>query len=219
LPLVKEVQYGTDNPIENAPVLTDEDKYEIKRRMEVLDKVLATEQKAKYKIELMFGKARSVHNPTPGMLSFWESGTKLHGGGDTKIYMCPGKDLGKSNCEGFIPDASTGYGHLVCPGCGQVWQGSQVAGEVVARLPLKKWAEPILKYFLRLQLNCDIYLKYAPEDVRTVAMIEQRSQLGGEKLQMVRSKRAVSIYPLKNIIQDTSAGADLLGRFQAYLLS
>lgn len=218
MPLVREVKWGEDNPVENAPVLTEEDEHIIRQKMAALDKLLATEQKAKYKIELMFGKARSVHNPTPGMLSFWESGTKLHGGGDTKMYMCPANKFG-GNCEAFIPDVSTGYGFLVCPKCKKVWKGAQVDGEVVAVLPLRRWAEPLLKYFVRLDMNCDIYLKYAPEDVRTVAMLEQQRNMGGEKLERVRAKRAVSIYPLKNIIKDTSNGADLLGRFQAYLLA
>ena len=219
MPIVNEVKWGEDNPIENAPVLTEEDRHEIKRRMAVLDKVLADEQKAKYKIELMFGKARSVSNPTPGMMSFWESGAKLHGGGDAKIYMCPGKELRQNECDGFIPDSAAGYGHLVCPGCGKVWKGTQVSGEIVANLTMQGWSQLIMKYFLKLQMNCDIYLKYAKEDIRTVALVEQEHQHGGEKLEKARSKRAVSVYPLRNIIRDTSNGAELLGRFKAYLLS
>jgi hypothetical protein len=217
--IMQEVKWGQDNPIENAPVLTEEEKYEIKRRMAILDKILAEDQKAKYKIEIMFGKARSSSGPTPGMVSFWESGAKLHGGGDAKIYMCPGKKLGINDCEVFIPDSSVGYGHLVCPACSGVWKCTQVDGELVASLTMKNWAKLILKYFRKLQLNCDIYLKFARDDIRTMARLEQEKQHGGEKLDKVRSRRALSVYLLKNIIKDTSNGADLLGRFQAFLLS
>lgn len=216
---VREVKWGEDNPLENAPILTEEEKHIIEQKIAALDKLLATEKKAKYKIELLFGKARSTARPTPGALSFWESGTKFHGGGDAKIYLCPGKALGKSTCEGFIPDSSTGYGHLVCPACGTVWQGQQVIGEIFANLPMKKWAEVILKYYVRLGLNCDIYLKYARTDIRAAAMAEQLKDLRGEKVNLVRSKRAMAIYPLRNILKDSSAGADLLGRFEAFLLA
>jgi hypothetical protein len=218
MPHVKEVKWGEDNPIENAPVLTEEEEHEIKRRMALLDKILATEQKGKYKIEIMFGKARSMSRPTPGAMYFWESGSKLHGGGDAKIYMCPGKKFG-INCDAFIPDASTGYGHLVCPSCKKVWQDNQVDGEILAVLTMKNWAQAILKQFIRLELNCDIYLKFAKDDIRSKAFMEQQRKMGGEKLAEARDARARAIYPLKNIIKDTSHGASLLGRFQAFLLA
>lgn len=216
---IREVKWGEDNPIESAPVLTDEEKHIIEQKIAALDKLLATEKKAKYKIELLFGKARSTSRPTPGALSFWESGTKFHGGGDAKIYLCPAKSLGKSACEAFIPDASTGYGHLVCPKCGSVWQGKEVIGEIFANLPMKKWGEVLLKYYVRLELNCDIYLKYARDDIRAAAAAEKLKHFAGEQVNLVRSKRAMSIYPLRNILKDSSAGADLLSRFQAFLLA
>jgi hypothetical protein len=219
MPTVREVKWGEDNSLNAAPVLSEEEQYAIRARMAALDKLLEREKKAKYKLELMFGKARSVHRPTPGILSFWESGSKFHGGGDAKIYICPGKELRRNDCEGFIPDVANGYGFLVCPNCKLVWKGDQVIGEVVANLPLKKWADPLMKYFIQLGLNCDVYLKYARDDIRTAAKLEQQKQMKGDKLLPVRASRASAIYPLRNIIKDTGNGADLLGRFQAFLLA
>lgn len=207
-----------DRPIEEAPELGEEEKHELQKRMEAMDKLLAAQKKAKYKIELFFGKARSMNNPIPGAISFWESGTKLHGGGDAKIYFCPGKLLKKNECQGVIPFSFNAYGFLVCPHCKETWKGNQVVGEVLGRHTMKDWADLLYRYFRRLDHNCDIYLKHAPDDIRSVAAQEQERQRGGELLNKAR-KRALHVYPLQNIVKDTAAGADILGRFYAFLTS
>lgn len=217
MPATELLSRGTDIPIEEAPKLSEEELHTIRQRMELLDKLLAQEQKAKFKIELLFGSARQMAKPTPGALSFWESGTKLHGGGDAKLYICAGRVTGKTDCEAFIPDVSNGYGYLLCPRCKEVWKGEQVSGEVFAKLQMRGWADLLLKFFVRLEHNADIYIKHAKDDIRAAAYFEQAKQLKGEKLHRARQNRLPYIYPLKNIIRDTSGGADLLGRFYALL--
>jgi hypothetical protein len=216
--LVKPVAYGEDNPIENAPVLTDEDKFEIKRRMEILDKILATQQKAKYKIEILFASKRSTRAPSAGVLSFWESGSKLHGGGDAKMYMCPGKELGRNACDEFIPDVSNGYGFLVCPSCGTTWRGTEVIGEKLLKLSMRDWALVIYRFYIRLQHNADIVVKHPKVDIRLMSELEQQKQHMGDKLGKARN-RLHYIYPLRNIIRDVTAGADPLQRFYAFLMA
>jgi hypothetical protein len=217
VPIIRDVKWGEDNPIEAAPTLTEEELAILQKRMAAMDKLLAEQKKAKYKIELMFSSRRSGREAYAGALSLWESGAKLHGGGDTKIYECPAKALKFSDCDGLIPDASQGYGHLVCPKCQKVWKGSQVHGEVFARLTTANWALLIYKYFVRLGHNADIYVKLPKADIRRAAELEQARQLGGEKLSSARTRRDVYIYPLRHIITDTSAGADLITRFKALL--
>jgi hypothetical protein len=217
MPNIGEVKWGQDNSIDAAPQLTEEELDTLKKRMQALDKLLAQQQVAKYKIELLFSSRRSGRVPYAGALSLWESGAKLHGGGDCKIYECPARELKMGECRGIIPDASQGYGHLVCPDCQRVWKGSQVHGEVFARLTTNDWARLIYKYFVRLGHNADIYVKLPKADIRKAAEIEQGRQLGGEKLNAARTKRDVYVYRLKNIIKDTASGADLLGRFKALL--
>lgn len=207
-----------DRPLDEAPELGDEEKFELQKRMEAMDKLLADRKKAKYKIELFFGKARSMRQAVPGAISFWESGTKFHGGGDAKVYFCPGKLLKKNECQSIIPFAFNAYNFMVCPTCKETWKAGQVIGEVFGRHMMKQWAELIYLYFRRLDHNCDIYLKHSPDDIRSVAAREQERQQGGELLHKAR-KRALHIYPLANIIKDTAAGADLLGRFYAFLTS
>lgn len=217
MPIIKDVKWGEDNSIEQAPELTEEEQHALKQKMEAMDKLLATQQKAKYKIELHFSYRRSSRAPFPGALSIWESGTKLHGGGDTKVYECPGQAEKKNDCTAFIPDVSTGYGYLVCPGCKTVWQGEQVHGERFAVLTTQNWARLVLNYFIRLGHNADIYVKLAQVDMRVAAHLEQQRQMGGEKLHGARTQRVPYIYPLRNIIKDTAAGSDLLERFTAFL--
>lgn len=217
MPVIRDVKWGEDNPIEAAPQLTEEELATLKKRMAAMDKLLAEQKKAKYKIELLFSSRRSGREAYAGALSLWESGAKLHGGGDTKIYECPARALKISDCNGLIPDASQGYGHLVCPKCTKVWKGSQVHGEIFARLTTANWALLIYKYFVLLGHNADIYVKLPKADIRRAAELEQARQLGGEKLTSARTRRDVYIYPLRHIITDTSAGADLLSRFKALL--
>jgi hypothetical protein len=62
-------------------------------------------------------------------------------------------------------------------------------------------------------------LKYARDDIRAAAAAEKLKNFQGERVNLARAKRAMSIYPLRNILKDSSAGADLLSRFQAFLLA
>ena len=211
-----EVSFEPD--VKEIPELSDEEKDNLKKRMEAMDKLLAAQKKAKYKLELLFGDERSMMKPVPGIISFWESGSQLHGGGDAKVYLCPGKLKKKNECEAVIPFEFNAYGHLVCPACQTTWKGEDVIGEVIGRHGMKQWAELLYRYFLKFGNNCDIYLKHAPTDIRSMARTEQERQKGGELLVRAR-KRALHIYPLRNIIKDTSAGADVLGRLYSFLVS
>lgn len=213
----QEVKYGQDNALENAPTLTEEEVAALKQKMEALDSLLATQKLAKYKVEVLFSSERGSHKPYAGAVSLWESGNQLHGGGDTKVYECPSESVGRGPCAGIIGGSSQGYGHLVCPTCRQVWKGTEVSGERFAKLTTQHWAELLYRFYVRVGHNADIYMKYTPMDLRKAAGFEQEKQHMGEKLGKVRATRRVAIYPLKNIVKDVSAGADILRRFQAFL--
>lgn len=183
-----------------------------KEKQEAVDKLLSENNLAKYKLEVMFTGARSTTRAFPGIVTWWESGSKFHGGGDTKIYLCPG-------CEAYVPDSANGLSCVVCAKCGKLWKGEQLHGEVYYNLPMQKWAEVLLKWFTKMGLNADIRIKYARDDIRDAARKEQDKQLHGDLLRTVRSdeRRSVSVYPMRNIVRDTAGGADLLGRILAYL--
>jgi hypothetical protein len=205
----------TSNP-ELAPrILTEEDKHDIAERRKLEDAARAAEEKAKFKIELMFTSQFSIIKPVQGVMSFFESGSQLHGGGDTIIHFCPGKMLKRSDCEHYIPDPSHGYGFLVCPKCNTLWQGKDVYGQVFARLTAQKWAELICTYYHRLDMNCDVVIKYHREDIRNAT----RSRHIVDSLGSVRSaqKRLKRIYTLKSLIKDLSSGASLYDRILAFV--
>lgn len=221
MPDVSEIKYGEDNPIENAPELTEEELYIISEKQKVIDGLLAEKGIAKYKLDLNLGKGFTLRAPSHGALSFWESGKKFHGGGDAKMYMCPGKDRGINDCEAFIPDPSQGYGFAFCPKCKNVWRASETPGEVFARLMPEGWAALLLKYFARLELNADIRIKMLKadrehSDIRKTAEVEQERQKGGEVLAAAR-ERVTRIYTLRSIIRDTSTGSDLYSRLLAFV--
>ena len=205
----------TSNPEAQGRILSKEEKHNIAEGRKLADEIRAEEQIAKFKIELMFTKEFSIIKPVQGVMSFWESGAQLHGGGDAIIHFCPGKMLKRSECEHYIPDPSHGYGFLVCPGCNTLWKGDQVYGQVMARLTAQKWAELICKYYRKLDHNCDVTIKYHRSDIRNAT--RGRHNLDG--LTDVRSepKRLKRIYTLKNILRDLSGGSALYDRMLAFV--
>lgn len=231
-------------PVEPTPVapsspppLTEKEVQEVHARVKELRKLLDDGMsKATYKIEVRFMSKRSTWKPVPGMVSFWKSGNRLHGGGDEKVYLCPGKKLhgttGETvDCDRILSDDErtitpmTVAGQLspngiVCPDCGKVWQLEQLIGEKVYVLTPQNWATALVRLFMLCAHDADIVLKYSPDDIRSITSKEQTKQIKGDLLTRARNwrkKRGTAIYRLANIIKDTSNGADLHGRFFAFI--
>jgi hypothetical protein len=203
--------------------LSDEEQEAVRQRQEGLDKLLEEKNLAKYKLEVMFSHRHTGRSPTPGTVTWWESGTKLHGGGDAKLYLCDNSgefpELEGRGCKRFIPDSANGLQFVACPHCGHLWKPAQLCGEIFYRLPIQKWADVLFDWFKRLEMRADIRIKYARMSVRDAQRQEEERGLKGDLLNKARSfeQRPCIIYPLKNIIKDTSAGADLHGRILAFL--
>lgn len=204
-----------ENPTAVARVLTEEERHDIEKKREQDDVFRSDQGKAKFKIEVMFTKEFSIIKPVPGIVSFWESGSQLHGGGDAIIHFCPGKMKGKNNCEHYIPDPSHGYGFLICPGCNTLWKGKDVYGQVIGRHTAKEWAELICKYYRRLDMNCDVVIKYHRADIRNAA----GARFNEDPLSIARSgaKRLKRIYTLASLMKDMSTGAELYDRILAFV--
>lgn len=202
-----------------SPAVNPEEMAIVEEKIQALDKLLGDRNLAKYKLEVMFGEDRSVHKPFSGVVTWWESGNKLHGGGDSKMYLCPRKERAGMDCNGFLPDSCNGLNFIVCPKCKSLWRSEEVFGEVFYRLSMKKWSDVLLSWFLKLELNADIRIKYARDDIRRAVIHEQERKLQGELLTKARSfeRRSTSIYSLANIIKDTNAGAGLHARILAFV--
>jgi hypothetical protein len=206
---------ATDQAAVLTPAQMEEEKHILENKKKAMDELLRQECIGKYKIEVFFSYRRSMAKPTPGALSIWESGSKLHGGGDGKVYFCPPPERG--GCSSVIPFDNSNYGHNLCPKCGKVWKSEEVVGEVLGNWTMQTWAQKITEYFTSIGHNADIYVKQPRGDIRAAAKLEQEKQHLGEKLDVVRRGVVKYIYPLKRILQDTQGGSDLFGRFHAFL--
>lgn len=184
----------------------------LEEKKAALDRFFAKRIKAKYKIEVQFGKARSTWKPFPGALSIYLSGTKLHGGGDEKLYLCPNDE-----CPGIIYPTERLGASVMCRTCEMMWDENKLVGEILYNLVPRDWATVIHRMFVRLEHRADLYLKYHRDDIRFRAAMEMAKSRGGEALNKARESRGLHIYPLKNIIKDTSAGAQLYERFLAFI--
>jgi len=196
----------------NTDDLSKEEQQSIKERMAAFDRLIGTQINARFKIEVQFGKGRSGRKPFPGALSVFLSGEKLHGGGDGKIYLCPRPDCGSV----IYPHERIGE-KVRCRGCDHMWPQQDIIGELFFFLTPPKWAAVIHRMFVKLEHNADIYLKYHPTDIRYQTSMEMSRNRGGEEIAKSRQRRGLHIYPLKNIIKDTSAGAQLYDRFLAFI--
>jgi hypothetical protein len=201
--------------------LTESEATEVQERLKALKKFFGEKISARYKIEVQFGRARSTWKPFHGAMSLYLSGTKLDGGGDEKLYLCP-----REGCDGiilpierFVEETKRGQAiaRVPCPACGIMWAENELVGELFFNLTSRNWAHAVLKMFARLDHNADIYLKYHRTDIRNQAALEMARGSGGETLAKARKNRGLHIYPLKNIIKDTGAGAQLYDRFLAFI--
>ena len=200
--------------------LSEEEQDAVEKYVKTLAYLLEKEgQKALYRVEVFFGTSRSTWKPTFGIVSFWAAGARLSGEGDAKLYLCPGERLGKSACENIIPEAGMMHGKIFCPSCNQVWTQEEVIGEVMYRLTMQNWTHVVLGHFRKLGCNADITLKFSPHELRRATEKEQEKDFRGDLMDAVRIKRIQqgAIYPLRNIIKDTTAGADLYNRIHTFL--
>jgi hypothetical protein len=184
---------------------------------------------AKYKLEIHFGPDRSPlrHKLMAALVTIWESGKRLHGGGDEKMYWCGYDDCGKP----FSTDCFA-YMHAVCPTCQRELhldpQSKQdhldylarenlpvngmdklpiVVGEKLMKQTPPNIAEFLTKAWYDLSGDADIYLKFHPKDLRF-----DKKNFGHEvidKISTARAKREPVIYTMHRILADTSAGKDL----------
>lgn len=187
---------------------------------------------AKWKMQIRFRSDRSRRETMAFTLSIWESGRRLHGGGDESAFFCraqpgapaPSPPLAggtfarlpeRSGCNSVIPGDNVVYGgKLYCPSCGVTWGNTtHVADSLYYRLTVDKASEVLADWFRKLESNADISAKYLPTDVRSIAMAKSHG------VETARRLRGLAIYPLKNIIKDTAAGATLESRIKAFLLA
>jgi len=90
-------------------------------------------------------------------------------------------------------------------------QAEHLVDAIMYEADMTKASEILEMWWNKLKCNADIYVKYAPDDPRTLL---QADMYGYEK---ARARKGLTIYPLDRIIKDTLAGASVQGRFRSLL--
>ncbi|MHA2335091.1 MAG: hypothetical protein ACXAEU_23885 [Candidatus Hodarchaeales archaeon] len=198
--------------------MTKTEKEAVEKRKTAIDGLFRGDEElhGKYKIEICFEQFRSVHRPFAGSLTIFRSGSALGGDGDEVMYACP-----DDKCMGYIPPEliSSIARRAACPKCEKVWYQNELYDKRIFKLTNDNWVHVMIKYFVRLNQDADIYVKTFLSDLRSETMKEKLKDCGGQKMEGARGKRVYLIYPLNRIYKDLSAGADLYSRFKAFLLS
>lgn len=170
------------------------------------------EIRAKYKIEVRFGPGRTTNGPNVCMVQIWESGKRFHGGGDDKMYWCKNVDNNSDEgCGKHIASSFIRNGIAICPHCKRAINAKLLTGEIIYKNSTKDLAVRLAALWHSLEGSADIYCKYDQTDIRYKAMEAAKG------LETARKLRGMHIYPLKNLIKDTSNGAELSGRIVAFL--
>ena len=210
-----------------------QDKFNAALQKEADEAKLARKFKAKHKIQIWFKSDRSLTKPIAFSLSAWQSGLRLHGGGDEMMFICRRhehaplvnslevapfskeftREPGKKGCGMFIPGENNVNGRILCPHCGTSHGEEHIGDAVFYRLSADKAAQVLVSWFHKLGGNADLYAKYSPQDPRTVIMSKSYTPV------VAREKKGLTIYPLKNILSDTSNGSSLESRFKAFILA
>lgn len=191
--------------------------------------------RARWKMQIWIKSERSIRKPLSFTLSVWESGKRLHGGGDESAFFCkrkPGAARPKapfaassihqkhfkrepqaSGCGGVIPGEAIRVSQALCPHCGLQWDTEQIADAIFYQVPVEKAAEILANWFRELNSDADIYAKYRDDDIRTKMMAQSYG------IKKARELKGLTIYPLHRIIKDTAAGATVESRIKAFLLA
>lgn len=224
---VKEVSFLRDQlEGKNLVELDEQERAAVQARMAALDKLFQAENRAKYKLEIHVHEQRSTWKPFFGIMYYLLSGDKLHGGGDSKIYLCANDE-----CHGAIypPEHTivdisenadpTQPAKVLCPKCGRVYFARDLLGERGLRLVSSNWAKAIYQNFLYLEMNADVVLLSHHATLHKQTELEMQKNANSELVDAARKVRHKLVYPLKNIIKDVSNGADLVARFHAFVNS
>ena len=180
---------------------------------------------AKYKIEIHFNKNRTTSGPNTAAITVFESGARLNGEGDEMVYICSERDQGLAlnmpnvqdravirgydGCGNVIPGSQLRGGVAMCTNCDYIIKSESLTSTLLVNLTTKKLSVLVTDLFRKLGSDADIYIKYHPTDIRSKALNNPHA------LDSSRMSRGLTIYPLHNIIKDTSGGASIEGRFQA----
>lgn len=202
----------------------------ILRSSEELERRTAEEvaKRADIKLQVFCHSKRSVHKNLVFSLTAWKSGGRLHGGGDENMLFCWRQPTARDvrpwdtvtlakdkprGCKGLIPGGLVSGDVVVCPSCLAKHTPSEIGDSILYSVPVEVAADILAEWWVRAGGRADLVLKYAPFDIRSRTM-----EKDARDLQRSRESRSTVVYPLANILVDTSTGSSLAARFKAFLL-
>lgn len=177
---------------------------------------------ATFKLEVYFAGGPRKNVDVTGILTAWTNGGFLNGGGDQIVYFCPKMhDIGSGNKRTCLTPIDVQFAtsqHAVCPTCRGVSKPVDLVGQILAKVPMQRWATYITKFFHVLGCSADIRICVAKgESMRVAADAETERERGGERYNAVYAAREWITYPLSTIVKDTSTGSTLETRIKAFL--
>ena len=219
-----------------ADNLTEKDIERIRRFQQEVKKAAEESQRemalrADYRIQIWFKSERSRDKPVDYTLSFWESGKRLHGGGDESMFICfrnndapkvrpfevaalrgganYEKKATERGCGGLIPgDMILPDTSVICPHCSARHLTEHIGDSIFYRSSITKCSEVLAHWWTELKGNADIYVKYHPTDIR------YRSMLHTDGIKKAKELKGAVLYPLPNILKDMSGGKELTRAFK-----
>lgn len=186
-------------------------------------------QNADYKIQIWFRTDRVLFGESTFTLSAWESGKRLHGGGDELMRICErlpdapraadddvlgmaDKDIAaRGGCRKFIPGGLAVYGRLQCPHCSMHHYAEHIATGKLYRATMTDAAKILEEWWRRLDCRASLYAKYQPTDPRSQAMQTEHGYAKAMEL------KGLTVYRLQSILKDTENGREVANAFRAFL--
>ncbi len=169
---------------------------------------------AKYKIEILFGPKRTMTGPNVVRIGLWESGTKLHGGGDASLFFCKDGTVDHgAGCWAPILPRNVRGAVAYCNACNGAINSSKLTVHKEGYIKTKTLAAEVARLFRTLDNSADLYCKFNRDDIHYISMLRQHGKAKAEKL------LGLHIYPLKNMLKDIAAGATVESRVYAFITS
>lgn len=202
-------------------------------------------KKARFKLEVIFGSGRTPlgqPNGNPCTITVYESGRRLHGGGDDLAWWCERRDWGAG--EQVNLNVSTHKIRAEKHGCGKVIVSDNIVSKTVPAGPdglVKSVRTAVCPHCTRVwpasQLTDSIMGRWSTRRLAQ-KLAELWRQTDGDSdiylkyhhtdiryvtmenlhgTQTARMLRGMAIYPLQNILKDTGGGAALEDRLYVFL--
>ncbi len=214
--------YGLHDMAAGADLVSMGEEAEARLQAMVTDLMGGPESlRARYKLEVTFGDDRSLHKPFFGIVAVWTNGGFANGGGDEAVYFCPlpVEDGQRRFCGEPIHLAFIGRDVALCPGCKRPVKPADLAGQVGYRLTAQGWVEVLVRAFSRLKCDADLRIGHFPGDLRRENELADLKNAPAHNIDKRRLQRQWAIYPLRNVIKDTSSGRSLQDCFRSFVMS